>query len=420
MAIGIASAVGAPHVETFGRRLFVRRFAPQFRELPLLFRRQFVFDSHEQRYLLSLDFPFRRQHLFQLRQYLLLVHARLLGQAHQFFHFILQLPLQFRELQLRLADFRLEIFFLLRAQANRFLMLNHQFRSKKTLPNRLLIRLHRNIQIRLAESRHPLQNLLPGSPQQAVAGGSPFCQFLRGGYFPCRNRWSISSQRCHANNQQRHNHDGCSCQCPHSPRPAALPFLRGHRCKYSRPEIRRGLPSLRHQRQQRIQSRRARSNLVQLSGAIRAVFQMLFKIPCHSPAQRSLQHLIFPFFALDFHFITSNKSFRAVCIRDLTVPAGTPSTAPTSAASISSTTDSCKTLRSFSGSRSISLRSRSKSTCCSAYFAPSTIAGVSVICQAESRTNRRPWPLRRFSASRKTIRFIHQRNFSASRSEANF
>src|SRR5229473_5818278 len=143
MAIGIASAVGAPHVETFGRRLFVRRFAPQFRELPLLFRRQFVFDSHEQRYLLSLDFPFRRQHLFQLRQYLLLVHARLLGQPHQFFHFILQLPLQFREFQLRLADFRLEVFFLLRAQANCFLMLNHQFRSKKTLPNRVLIRLLR-------------------------------------------------------------------------------------------------------------------------------------------------------------------------------------------------------------------------------------------------------------------------------------
>src|SRR5229473_6312031 len=139
MAIGIASAVGAPHVETFGRRLFVRRFAPQFRELPLLFRRQFVFDSHEQRYLLSLDFPFRRQHLFQLRQYLLLVHARLLGQAHQFFHFILQLPLQLGELQLRLPDFRLEIFFLLRAQANRFLVLDHQFRSKEALPDRILL-----------------------------------------------------------------------------------------------------------------------------------------------------------------------------------------------------------------------------------------------------------------------------------------
>src|SRR6266436_5426598 len=270
----------------------------------------------------------------------------------------------------------------------------------------LLIRLHRNTQIRLAESRHPLQNLLPGSPQQAVAGRSPFSKFLRGGYFPCRNRWSISSQRCHANNQQRHNHDGCSCQCPRSPRPAAVPFLRGHRCKYSCPEIRRELRSLRHQRQQRIQSRRARSNL--------------FEILRRSPRQCGLPQRIFPVFARVFHFITSNKSFRAVCIRDLTVPVGTPSTAPTSAASISSTSDSCKTLRSFSGSRSISLRSRPRSTCCSAYFAPSTIAGVSVICQAESRASRRPWPLRRFSASRKTIRFIHQRNFSASRSEANF
>src|SRR5882762_845535 len=119
--------------------LFGRRLASQLRQLSLLLRRQFVFDSHEQCHLLSLDFAFRRQYPFQLRKNLLLVHARLLDERYQLFHFILQLPLQLGELQLRLADFRLQILFLLRAQPDCFLMLNHEFWSKETLPDRILI-----------------------------------------------------------------------------------------------------------------------------------------------------------------------------------------------------------------------------------------------------------------------------------------
>src|SRR6266849_4179890 len=123
--------------------LLVRRFASQFRQLSLLLRCQLIFDAYEQGYLFPFDFAFRRQHLFQLRKSLLLVHPRLLGQPHQLLHFILQLPLQFSEFQLRLADFRLEIFFLLGAQPNRFLMLNHQLRGKETLPDGILIGLLR-------------------------------------------------------------------------------------------------------------------------------------------------------------------------------------------------------------------------------------------------------------------------------------
>src|SRR5258707_1065796 len=81
-------------------------------ELCLLLGRQFVLDAHEQGHLLALNFAFRGQHLFQLREDLLLVDARLPGQRDQLLHFILQLPLQLREFQLRGADFRLEIIFL--------------------------------------------------------------------------------------------------------------------------------------------------------------------------------------------------------------------------------------------------------------------------------------------------------------------
>src|SRR2546430_3477194 len=83
---------------------------------------------------------------------------------------------------------------------------------------------------------------------------------------------------------------------------------------------------------------------------------MLFKTGCQTPGQSGLQQLVFPDLACILHFITSSKSFRAVCNRDLTVPAGIPSTAPTSPASISSTKESCKTLRSCPGKHSISLR----------------------------------------------------------------
>src|SRR5882762_1137861 len=65
--------------------------------------------------------------------------VRRFDQRNQLLHFILQAPLQLGELQLRLADFRLEIFFLLRAQPNRFLVLDHEFRGKETLPDQILI-----------------------------------------------------------------------------------------------------------------------------------------------------------------------------------------------------------------------------------------------------------------------------------------
>src|SRR6202171_4447234 len=131
------------NVESFGHRLFARRFAPQLSQLSLLPGRQLVLDSHEQCDLLLLDFSVRCQHFFQLRKNLLLVHAWLLDQGDQFLHFILQLPLQLREFQLCLADFCLEIIFLLGAQPNRFLVLDHKFRSKEALPDRILIGLLR-------------------------------------------------------------------------------------------------------------------------------------------------------------------------------------------------------------------------------------------------------------------------------------
>src|SRR5229473_156054 len=285
----------------------------------------------------------------------------------------------------------------------------------------LLIRLRRNMQIRFSESRHCPQNLLPRSRQQSITGRSPFRQFLRDGKLLPRNHSCHSLLQGHANHQHHHDHGARSSQRPHSPRSSALPFSRGFcRNKHPHPEIRRGLCTLRDQRQQRIQSRRARAHLVQLSGAFRAASQMLLKIPCRGPRQRRFPQRIFPFFACILHFITSSKSFRAVCNRDRTVPAGIPSTAPTSAASISSTTESCSTLRSFFGKRCISLRSRSNSTCCSASFTPSTTARVSFICQTVSRASRRRCPLCRFNASRKTIRFTHPRNFSVSRNNADF
>src|SRR6267378_4598825 len=73
--------------------------ASQLEELCLLLGRQFVLDSYEQGHLLALNFAFRRQHLFQLRENLRLVYARLLDQGDQLLHFVLQLPLQLREFQ---------------------------------------------------------------------------------------------------------------------------------------------------------------------------------------------------------------------------------------------------------------------------------------------------------------------------------
>src|SRR5712664_4010874 len=141
------------NVERFRHRLFARRLASQFREFSLLLGRQLVLDSHKQCDLLFLDFSFRCQHFFQLRKNLLLVHAWLLDQGDQFLHFILQLPLQLREFQLCLADFCLEIIFLLGAQPNRFLVLDHKFRSKEALTDRILIGLLRAGRSRGEEKR---------------------------------------------------------------------------------------------------------------------------------------------------------------------------------------------------------------------------------------------------------------------------
>src|SRR5712692_1869708 len=99
-------------------------------------------------------------------------------------------------------------------------MLDQQFRSKKTLPDGILIgllgvgcsrreqkcrakpensRFHLfllvylqgylrgDTQIRLAEPRHLPQNLLPWIRQQDIAGRSPLRQRLRGGKFVRRN-----------------------------------------------------------------------------------------------------------------------------------------------------------------------------------------------------------------------------------------
>src|SRR6267142_2188388 len=244
----------------------------------------------------------------------------------------------------------------------------------------LLIRLHRNIQIGLAESRHRPQNLLPRCRPQNIDGSSPFRQPLHGGEFSFRNPLRCSTVHRRPDHQ-RHDRRRSSYKRPYSPLPRAL---RSTRC------LGRG-KHLRSEIHWRLRSR-----------------------------QCGLQELVLPFLACVFHFITSNRSFRAVCNRDLTVPAGIPSTTPTSPASISSTSESCKALRSFSGKRSISFRSRSNCTCCSASFAPSNIARVSVICHAVSRVSRRRWLLCRFNASRKTIRFTHPRNFSASRSDPKF
>ncbi len=98
-----------------GSLLLGCRLASQLGQLALLVGRQFVLDAHEQGHLLALNFAFRGHHFFQLGENLLLVDARLLDQRNQLLHFILQFPLQLREFQLRGADFRLEIIFLLGA-----------------------------------------------------------------------------------------------------------------------------------------------------------------------------------------------------------------------------------------------------------------------------------------------------------------
>src|SRR5260370_21251561 len=173
--------------------------AAQLRKFTLLLRRQFVLDSHQQRYLLPFDFPFRGQHFFQLRDSLLLVNMRLLGQRNEFLHFILQLPLQLGEFQLRLPDFRLEIFFLFRAQANRFLVLDHHLRGKETVSDGVLVGLlrascSRRQQKSRANTEKPLSHFIPpfsrglsetmcpisASPSRSLAPTSP-----------AMNRWGL-------------------------------------------------------------------------------------------------------------------------------------------------------------------------------------------------------------------------------------
>src|SRR5260370_11719785 len=214
--------------------LFVRRFAPQFRELSLLLGRQLVLDSHKQCDLLLLDFSFRCQHFFQLRKNLLLVTVWLFDQRNQLLHFILQLPLQLREFQLCLADFCLEIIFLLGAQPNRFLVLDHKFRSKEALTDRILIGLlragrSRGEQKRRANAENSRSHFIPPHPSSpehsdrilrpsAPPPKSPpphsppyhLCRFLRGGRFSPRNHSRCSPLQCPRNHQNHHNHGGRS------------------------------------------------------------------------------------------------------------------------------------------------------------------------------------------------------------------
>jgi hypothetical protein len=88
------------------------------------------------------------------------------GERNQLLHFILQLPLQLCEFQLRLADLRLEIILLLGAQPDCFLMLNHEFWSKKALSDRILIRLL-CVSNSTREKKHCGQQSLRG-PQQNI------------------------------------------------------------------------------------------------------------------------------------------------------------------------------------------------------------------------------------------------------------
>src|ERR1700687_46804 len=131
----------APDGDTGFARSLVPRLTPNLRQLRLLFRSQLILYPHQQRHLRPLDLALNRQHLLQLCQRRLLFHVRLLNERNELFHFVLQFPLPLGELYLRLADFRLEKGFLLLAQSDGLLVLDHQLRRKKDLPDRILVRL---------------------------------------------------------------------------------------------------------------------------------------------------------------------------------------------------------------------------------------------------------------------------------------
>src|SRR5713226_4978363 len=194
----------------------VPRLTTDLHELRLLLRSQLILYPHQQRHLRPLDLALNRQHLFQLRQSLLLLHARLLNERNQLFHFVLQLPLRLGELQLRLADFRPEIGFLLLVQADGLLVLHHEFRRKEALPDRILVgllsagRTCRQKQ-QCASPENSRSHFIPPHPssreragttrrvsvlsakspawsfQQYVAWCSPFHQLFGGGQFGLRH-----------------------------------------------------------------------------------------------------------------------------------------------------------------------------------------------------------------------------------------
>jgi hypothetical protein len=115
----------------FNFLLFPRCFARDLSQPPLLLRRQLVFDTNEQPDMRALDLAFETEHFVQLSQRLRFIHLILFYQRRQLFNFLLQIPLQFREAGLRLAQLGLEETLLLFAQAERLLMLHDQFGWKE-------------------------------------------------------------------------------------------------------------------------------------------------------------------------------------------------------------------------------------------------------------------------------------------------
>src|SRR6266853_4451945 len=258
-----------------------------------------------------------------------------------------------------------------------------------------------NGEIGFAEAGRIPQELLPRGLQQDIAGRLPSGQ-LRGGRNLFRGRPAVTQSR---HEQRDHNRDGRQGGYRKSPahgrnaEPAArreCSFLGRLRCAHDsgmKPRLRLCYGD---QRERGVHADTARLQCAQLLTATFATLQMIleprvqrsrkhgfqhgvFQLPCGAYGQRA--NISFGFVA---HLIASNKSFLAVCSRERTVPAGTPSTTATSAGSMSSTTASCSTWRSFSGSVAIDCRNCCASSRFSEFCAPSTVSAC-VLCQAVSR-----------------------------------
>src|SRR5262249_47176167 len=245
----------------------------------------------------------------------------------------------------------------------------------------------RHSQIRLAQCGHSVQKLLTGSLQQYIAGSSPLRQGL--GFLNFGLRKIASAVQCPADNR----HD-CHDACGSGQRPSeSPPGTESPRCRSglgcnddARGKVGRRLLRFCNQRQQHIQLFPAGAQRLEFGSTIRTMQKMIAEVAFGCVCQRRLRQLVLPFCAGILHFIFSNKSFLAVCSRERTVPAGSASTSPTCVASISSTNESCKTLRNFLGSFSIAMRSCLSRRRSSASFAPSSACGTLSTCQVVSRS----------------------------------